>query len=286
MATDMIDLKSAVFHSRNVADWPVVTTLEGVEFKDADPQGGVRPILSAMPWPGIVPAGWDGPITFAIWLGRIVGGVWHIGCALEFYDGKVWTGAPLQRGYNDWFSVGKGFGELEGLPNPTPGEPLLFMVTHGSQRLKDTSTQPGPKSRQERSNAIIVPFVVNGVQMPTPSVPVDPPVNPPPVNPPIVPPTPSGPVVDEGARDLIAQLSQLVLSLSEHNDAANAETDRRFDAVNQQVAQHENRLAQQDAALAQVAGQVSALNGRVDSALGAVKNAGGWLSGLFGSGKK
>lgn len=173
--TDAFDLQTAIFHSKNVAAWPIATELQGVEFKDADPQGGVRPILSAMPWAGIIPTGWDGPITFAIWLGRQIGGVWHLACALEFYEGKFWTGAPLHKQYNDWLSVGKGFGELEGLPNPVPGERLAFMVTAGSQRLKDTSSQPGPKSVQQRSNVIVVPFQVNavvlseaGTQVPSP----------------------------------------------------------------------------------------------------------------------
>ena len=65
-------------------------------------------------------------------------------CALEFYTGKHWTGAPLHLQYNDWFSVGKGFGPLEGLGNVVPGEELLFMLVAGSLRLKDTSDQPGP----------------------------------------------------------------------------------------------------------------------------------------------
>lgn len=184
---DHIDLKQAQFHSRNVSDWPVVTSLTGVEFRDADPAGGVRPIAD-IPWPDVTPQGWDGPITHCIWLGRQINGVWHIACALEFYRGKVWTGAPLHRQYNDWFSIGKGFGELEGLPNVQIGEKIAFMLTPGSQRLKDTSTQPGQKSRQERSNVIVVTFNPNAIvqadpvklppltepQAPSPSVPTVP----------------------------------------------------------------------------------------------------------------
>ena len=158
--SDAIDLTKAVFHSRNVTDWPVTCELRGVEFSSTK---GVAPIGS-IPWGEITPAGWDGPITHSLWLGRLIGGVWHIACALEFYKGKVWTGAPLDSEYTNWFNVGKGFGELETQPNVVTGEKVAFMVTAGSQRLKDTSTQPGPKSVQERSNVIVVDFVPNGVK--------------------------------------------------------------------------------------------------------------------------
>lgn len=272
MLTDAIDLSRAVFHSRNVADWPIVTSLTGVEFRDADPQGGVRPIAD-IPWPDITPAGWDGPITHAIWLGRKIDGVWHIACALEFYRGKDWTGAPLHKQYADWFSPGKGFGELEGLGNVQSGEPIAFMLTHGSQRLKDTSTQQGPRSRQERSNVIVVTFTANGIVTPV-------------VPPSVIPPPTQAPT---GESDRYVQLSAEVINLkarmidAEARIAALIATEVRPDAamigalqvLTARVDAAEVKNQSQDAAL-------MAVNGRIDTALASLRNAGGFLANLFG----
>lgn len=154
----------------NPLDWPITQELSGVEFKQADPQGGVRPIMPGgdVRWGEIIPAGWEGPIRYSVCLGRYIGARPVMACALEFYTGKSWTGAPLNTMYREWFSPGKGFGPLEELGNVVAGETLLFMLVAGSLRLKDTSDQPGPDSVQERSNIIRVTFTPNGVALALP----------------------------------------------------------------------------------------------------------------------
>lgn len=163
---DAIDLRGAVYHagSPNVADWPITARLEGVEFRDVHPgDGGVRPLVS-VPWGEVVPDGWDGPVTHSLWIFRQIGGRWHGACVLEFFRGKAWTGAPLNRFYAEWVNPGKGYGELEQLGNVRPGELVGFMVTAGSHRLKDTSRQNNaPRSVRERSNVIAVPFAASGL---------------------------------------------------------------------------------------------------------------------------
>lgn len=163
---DGFDLRSAQIYGTQVADWQIATSLDAVEFRDADPAGGVRPIFR-MPWGEYTPDGWDGPITYSIYLFRKIDGKWHGACFLEFYRGKEWTGAPLHRQYLDWVNPGKGYGEMERLGNVQVGEHIAFMVTAGSQRLKNTAQQKNqPNSPRQRSNVIVVTYSTSGTATP------------------------------------------------------------------------------------------------------------------------
>jgi hypothetical protein len=163
---DAIDPSAVTWHGvPNPGAWPITRTLAGVEFDDRGPEYGVRPITNADTWPEVVPTGWDGPIVYSVWFFRQIAGRWHGTCCLEFYLGKQWTGAPLGVYYDDWINPGKGYGEMEGLGNVRVGERIGFMIAAGSQRLKDTSTQPGRTSPRERTPIIVVAYVGKGIQM-------------------------------------------------------------------------------------------------------------------------
>lgn len=163
--TDGINAHEVVWHGvPNPADWPITKRLDGVEFSDRDETTGVRPITNADTWPGVIPAGWDGPVTYSLWLIRRIGSRWHGSCAIEFFQGRYWTGAPLGRYYSDWYSPDReSFGPLRSLPNVVESELIAFMVAAGSHRLKDTSVQPGQQSVRERSPIIVLPYTANGV---------------------------------------------------------------------------------------------------------------------------
>lgn len=155
-------------------DWPATQDLAGVEFKQADPAGGVRPLLpdGGVRWGDITPTGWDGPIRYAICPIRRhpTTRQWYATCALEFYQGKQWTGAPLDSGWQNWVDRGKGFDPMDAFPNVVPGEELGFFLVAGSLRLKDTSTSGGaiPLSVRERSVIVRVTFTPNGVALALP----------------------------------------------------------------------------------------------------------------------
>lgn len=163
---DAVDPRHVVWHGApNPGPWPVTRRLDGVEFDDSGPDRGVRPLTDAGSWPDVTPTGWEGPIRYSLWLLRNIGGTWHGACCLEFFSGKIWTGAPLGQYYSDWINPGKGYGPMEALGNVTPGERIGFLVAAGSHRKKDTSTQPGITSPRERSRIIVVSYVGRGVQM-------------------------------------------------------------------------------------------------------------------------
>lgn len=163
MIQDSLDLSTVdVINAPNPFSWSVTVDLVAIHHTE----NGVSAIPGADKWPDVTPIGWAGPIHYCVWLFRKnpATGRWLGSAFLEFYRGKSWTGAPLHRHYIEWLGgQGKGYGPLENFPNVASGEKVAFMLTAGSQRLKDTSTQPGPKSPRERSNLALVTFYPHGL---------------------------------------------------------------------------------------------------------------------------
>lgn len=197
MMTDDIDVRSAAFYGPiNPATYTPTIDLTGVEFKAGN---GIRPIFSrpAMNgrWPDVLvwtPAGY---IQWTLWAGFQIDGQWKLGAFLEMWSDRHgaprdWTGAhPLERTTDDstnnwqgnWAYDARRWGALAGY-TPKAGDRMAFMLTAGATRPGSSNHPTVP----ERSNILVVPLKLNGIE--AANEPATPPPAPEPVPAPQVPP--------------------------------------------------------------------------------------------------
>lgn len=164
---DAFDLAQAQYYeSPNVASWPAVVALRGVEYAPDPARGGVKPLFerSAISrWPDVLV--WsnpnnpnDGYIQFTLYAFVKIGDRWHGGGMHEFWGDRrgaprEWTGAPVLGYWNDWTYWAP---TLQQNP-PRPGSEMAFMLVSGDRRRMDKGDV------RERSNVIIVPVMAQGV---------------------------------------------------------------------------------------------------------------------------
>lgn len=204
---DMVDVASAVLTP--AVQLPIVTGITRIDVMpngfrvEFDKREGINR------WPDVVPAGWDGPIEFTLWLGaKLNDGRWHIAASMN-----IWNGDGV--GASNGFSGGTGTDPKQysqnlyyldgalGAHTPIVGELLCAFVTAGAQRGLNAFAV------EARSNVITfalptaagASFVFTYDALPPPEVPpVVPPVvtePPPPTVPPVVPPIVTPPTPPE-----------------------------------------------------------------------------------------
>lgn len=172
---DGIDLRAAIFHGENVADWPITVPVTGVEFAPANDRG-VRLIFDRSTmnprWPDVLnwpPAGYLQWTLYAC----VPVPEWHCGGMHEFWSDRhgaprEWSGAhplnPTEDGKKDnwrgnWAYDGR-WGAMSGYV-PRQGDEIVFIAVAGALR-------PGTSNHvtvRERSNAIKVRLMPSGTQL-------------------------------------------------------------------------------------------------------------------------
>jgi hypothetical protein len=148
---DMIDISSVEFHSspEEVKAWSITVPLTGIHLKaDHVDESGVAPLFDRTRWPEFVPPGWDGPLQSTLWLFVPVDGRWHGAAIIEFWKGRVWSGAPLLAFYTEWIYNNQWGPEMQRYV-PREGDTVGFMVSAGQLRLNKNLI-----SVRERSNIV------------------------------------------------------------------------------------------------------------------------------------
>lgn len=151
---DAFELTSAVgVGGADVRSWPItgpITRLDlmpqgfHVEFGKRDGPGR---------WPDKKPDGWSGAIQYTLWIGTLLGHVWHLAASVNVdYDNGSHLYAdtatePAKYPRDLWYLDPALAGHT-----PVEGEPTAFMVTAGALRGLSVITV------QERSQVIVVPF--------------------------------------------------------------------------------------------------------------------------------
>lgn len=240
MMTDDIGVQSATFYGPiNPATYTPTIGLTGVEFSQ---KHGLRPLFDrpAMNgrWPDVLvwpPAGY---IQWTLWAGFQIDGVWHVGAFLEMWSdrngpAREWTGAhPLERNddnsNNNWqgnWAYDRGrWGALAGYV-PKVDDRIALMLTAGSTRPGSSNHPTVP----ERSNILVVPLRLNGIEAasePATPPPATPPIPDPQLPPdePATPPAPVPPSLDLspllGMLDRIAAASEAGAASQRRTEAA------------------------------------------------------------------
>lgn len=170
---DGIDLSQAAYHgSPDISRWPVTVALEAVELKSGRASDGntvgVRPVFDRATvnrrWPDVKPPGWEGFIQYTFWACVQPADRWHCAGLHEFWSDRngsprIWTGAPLLTQWSDWVYRGQWGPEMEAY-RPREGDEIVFLLTAGDRRLMDLGDV------RERSNAIRVHLVADGLARP------------------------------------------------------------------------------------------------------------------------
>lgn len=147
---DQIDMHSVIVRGPggDVANWPVTTQIRVLDFN----AGGVFVDFSAKnSWPEVTPPGWDGGISYTLWMVVKVNGQWITAGGVEFWRGLERQGGPPSRFASNWYYSPQVWGELAS-HQPAVGEQVGFFVTAGDQRAKDV------RIVTERSNVVLVAF--------------------------------------------------------------------------------------------------------------------------------
>ena len=136
---------------KDVAYWPITTRITALDFR-ADGLAvyfGKRD--GAGRWPDVVPAGWDGPIEYTVWMVVKINGQWVTSGGVEYWNGLERQGGPPSMFTRNWYYSEGVWGPLA-TRQPSVGEQVGFFVTAGDQRAKDV------RAVTERSNVVVVPF--------------------------------------------------------------------------------------------------------------------------------
>ena len=148
---DQIDMHSVIVRGGccgDVANWPVTTQIRVLDFNF----GGVFVDFSAKnSWPEVTPPGWDGGISYTLWMVVKVNGQWITAGGVEYWHGLERQGGPSSRFASNWYYSPQVWGELA-THQPAVGEQVGFFVTAGDQRAKDV------RAVTARSNVVLVPF--------------------------------------------------------------------------------------------------------------------------------
>lgn len=238
-------------------------------------------------WPAVDIDG-NGPSQAAtLWVLLPFGGAWYAGPAERLRPGQLnGTKPEAQPQYggletligDGWF--GKHDSPLRGY-RLTTGQPVGFCLVPGNTRFGDTVPVAG------RSDVLVCRWpdalganplqeVWREGQADAPPVPLPPVV--------VQPPTPVPPLPQsDGTLQLqLDNLRELVRRMEGDLRQVEARAESQARQTADQIGTLSDRLTVLDSRVTDQAAQIAALGARLDSALATVRNAGGWLSGLFG----
>ena len=155
---DAIDLHQASITGGSpgdVANWPVTTQLNVLDFQGSGVAVQFSKKDGAGRWPDVVPPGWDGGIEYTLWMVVKVDGRWYTSGGVEYWSGLGRSGGAPSRFASNWYYSPAVWGPLA-THQPQPGEQVGFFVTAGDARAKDV------RAVTERSNVVLVPFPSDG----------------------------------------------------------------------------------------------------------------------------
>jgi hypothetical protein len=148
--TDAMDLRVvAVYNSPiDIANWAVTTKINRI---DLGTNGVFIDFDKKDVWPEVTPPGWEGPLTYTLWIVINVNGRWYTSGCIEYWRGLDRNGGPPAEYAANWYYDAIRWGPMVG-HQPAPGETVGFFVSAGDARNN------GPISVKERSNVVMVPF--------------------------------------------------------------------------------------------------------------------------------
>lgn len=157
-AADAIDLSAAVVASGDcpaVAHLPILAAVSLVSLVDvgADGQGFAINFPGRDTWPGVIPAGWDGPINYTVWIGEYIGGTWYVLPVKEALHDYCTLGPVLQPGQVPANLTYFAQSPMKGY-QPKPGELVAWFCTTGDTRRMNLQ----PPTGAGRTNVVLVSF--------------------------------------------------------------------------------------------------------------------------------
>jgi hypothetical protein len=155
---DAINLSSVIITAgspRDVANWPITTTITGIDFGSTGARVDFSKKDGPGRWPDVVPPGWDGPLQYTLWMVVNVNGQWYTSGGAEYWYGLDRQGGPPSQYAYNWYYNAQVWGPLAN-HQPANGERVGFFVTAGDARAKDVHIVA------ERSNVVAVPFPSGG----------------------------------------------------------------------------------------------------------------------------
>jgi hypothetical protein len=157
-AADMIPLSSVqVVNAPDVSAWASTTAITQVTITPTNTSFTFSKNTGPNAWPNVVPAGWEGPLQYTVWLFRKVSDNWVASAFIQMWQDRAGVGdAPSDYSVN-WYYAQR-WAPLFGSGPLVPGEVIGFMLTSGNER-----DSAGPYSVQERSNIVTLPTTDNGV---------------------------------------------------------------------------------------------------------------------------
>lgn len=174
MRLDMIDLSQAEVSSGDCPDvrsWPIGTSLNGVTFAQGERYERGNVMLEFKERDTLPPAiGTQGPISYTLWGGCYIAGVWRILPWVECIKQYIPTGDLLVPGQLPSNILYYARPPLLGY-QPSPGEKIALFVTTG-----DTRRQNAQVVQPWRSSVVTVPFQVGQWSWSDETVVVEPPV--------------------------------------------------------------------------------------------------------------
>lgn len=210
-AQDAFPLSSAqIVNAQDVSAWPQTATMTRVTFNGYETSVQFTKQYGPDRWPDVVPAGWDGPLQYTLWLFLKQGDHWVGSGFIQFWYGRQGSGSAADPDVPSVFDkhwyYGTAWRPMDQHGPIRPGESIGFMVTSGNARFAT-----GPMGPMERSNVVVVPAAdvadYTFASTPPPPVVVPPPVVIPPPPPVVV--VPPSPPVTPGL-DYTEQLRQIV----------------------------------------------------------------------------
>lgn len=147
---DQMNLAQAeVYNSpKDIAYWAVTTKINRLDLG----QNGVFIDFDKKDvWPEVTPPGWEGPLTYTLWIVLNVNGRWVTSGCIEYWRGLDRNGGPPGEYAANWYYDQIRWGPMVG-HQPPPGEMVGFFVGAGDSRNN------GPISVKERSNVVMIPF--------------------------------------------------------------------------------------------------------------------------------
>lgn len=200
---DAIDIGAMVIHdSPDVRGWPATAAITRLELLDDRTDVAFTKRTGPSRWPDVIPAGWDGPLQFTLWIIVKIGDMWHGAGIVQFWNDRVDTGDDVGSDHQiakNWL-YDQRWGVMQGY-DPRPGEQVGFMVTAGNARGGLDALV------LERSNIVLVPFPGDtGQAYDFPAQGADPqPGEPPAPAPPVPDPTPTPGTGTGSGSDIIAK---------------------------------------------------------------------------------